>query len=113
MLLFWMLLGGAAGVNVAQAIWRLLGWHTGNVAAAVPIGATAGAVAGALLALISRPSLLVLLMALFSGAAAGSVVGRLTWEGSGEIAGQSAGCLLGGVTWATWLYIERRQGRGW
>src|SRR4051794_19753435 len=66
MLLFWALLGAAAGVNAAQGLWRQLGWLAGNVTVAVPIGAAAGAVIGALLGLVTRPRLLVLLMAVFA-----------------------------------------------
>jgi hypothetical protein len=59
MMVFWMLLGGAAGINVTQRIWHLLGLGAGEVSIAVPVGG----VAGALLGLINNPRLLVLLMA--------------------------------------------------
>jgi hypothetical protein len=39
---FWMLLGGAAGIKLAQSTWQLLGWNAGNVAVAVPVGGVAG-----------------------------------------------------------------------
>jgi hypothetical protein len=77
MMVFWMLLGGAAGINVTQRIWHLLGIGTGAVSIAVPVGGVAGALAGALLGLINNPRLLVLLMAVFAGSAAGAVAGRL------------------------------------
>src|SRR5689334_3270556 len=73
MMTFWMLLGGAAGIKLAQSIWRLLGWGGGEVSVAVPAGGVAGALAGAALGLISNPRLLVLLMAVFAGSAAGAV----------------------------------------
>jgi hypothetical protein len=58
-----------------------------------------GAVGGAFLGLISNPRLLVLLMAVFAGSAAGAVAGRLRWEEIGEIGGQIAGGLVGGIAW--------------
>ena len=76
MMVFWMLLGGAAGINITQRIWHLLGIDTGEVSIAVPVGGVVGALAGALLGLISHPRWLVLLMAVFAGSAAGAVAGR-------------------------------------
>ncbi len=38
MMVFWMLLGGAAGVKLAQTMWQLLGWSAGGVSVAVPVG---------------------------------------------------------------------------
>lgn len=38
MMVFWMLLGGAAGIKLAQSTWRLLHWGTGEVSIAVPVG---------------------------------------------------------------------------
>jgi hypothetical protein len=38
MMTFWMLLGGAAGFKLAQSVWQLLGWDTGDVSIAVPAG---------------------------------------------------------------------------
>jgi hypothetical protein len=103
MMAFWVLLGGAAGIRAAQSIWRLLGVDAGEVAIAVPLGGGIGALAGALLGLISNPRILVLLMAVFAGSAAGAVAGKVPWGEIGEICGQVAGALVGGVAWATWL----------
>jgi hypothetical protein len=86
-----MLLGGSAGVKIMQSIWRVLGVDIGEVSIAVPIGGAVGALAGALLGLISNPRLLVLLMAVFAGSAAGGVSGRIPWGEIGEIGGQVAG----------------------
>jgi hypothetical protein len=108
---FWMLLGGAAGINAAQGLWRLLGLGGGEMAIAVPVGGGAGALVGALLGLISSPRLLVLLMAMFAGAAAGGVAGKLPWGATGEVGGQVAGGLVGGAAWAVWLFLGRGQGR--
>jgi hypothetical protein len=105
MMAFWILLGGAAGVKLAQSVWQLIGWHTGEVSIAVPVGGVVGALAGAALGLIRNPRLLVLLMAVFAGASAGGVAGRLAWGGIGEIGGQIAGGLVGGLAWATWLFV--------
>jgi hypothetical protein len=87
---FWMLLGGAAGIKLGQSLWQLVGWGAGDVSIAVPVGGV-GAVAGALLGLISNPRLLVLLMAMFAGPAAGAVAGKLPWGEIGEVGGQVAG----------------------
>jgi hypothetical protein len=108
MMAFWMLLGGAAGIKLAQGLWHLLGWEVGDVSIAVPVGGVAGALAGALLGFISNPSLQVLLMAVFAGASAGAVAGNLVWGNIGEIAGQVAGGLLGAIAWAAWLVFGRR-----
>lgn len=109
MMAFWMLLGGAAGIRLAQGIWQLLGWGAMGVSVAVPVGGVVGALAGALLGLISNPRLLVLLMAVFAGSAAGGVAGKVPWGEIGEIGGQVAGGVVGGIAWATWLVIERRK----
>jgi hypothetical protein len=111
MMVFWMLLGGAAGVNAAQSLWRLLGLGGGEMSVAVPIGGGAGALVGALLGLITSPRKLVLLMAVFAGASAGAVTGRLPWGAVGEIGGQIAGGIIGAAAWAAWLLVERRRGR--
>lgn len=111
MMAFWMLLGGAAGINAAQSLWHLLGLGSGDMAVAVPVGGGAGALVGALLGLISRPRLLVLLMAVFAGASAGAVTGRLPWGAVGELLGQVAGGLIGAAAWAAWLLVEHRKGR--
>ena len=34
----WMLLGGAAGINLTQRLWGLLGFGVGEVSIAVPVG---------------------------------------------------------------------------
>ena len=111
MMAFWMLLGGAAGIKLMQGVWQVAGWGAGAVSVAVPVGGTAGAVAGALLGLITRPRLLVLLMAVFAGASAGGVAGQLAWGGFGEMAGQAGGGLVGAAAWATWLFLDRRRDR--
>ena len=105
MMAFWMLLGGAAGIKLTQSIWRLLGWGAGEVSIAVPVGGAGGALVGALLGLISNPRLLVLLMAVFAGATAAAVAGKLAWGEIGEIGGQIAGGLVGGMIWAVWLFM--------
>jgi len=69
------------------------------------IGIVVGALVGALLGLISNPRLLVLLMAVFAGSTAGAVAGRLRWGDIGEIGGQVAGGLVGGIAWAVWLFV--------
>ena len=106
-MVFWMLLGGAAGIKLMQSIWRLLGWGAGEVSVAVPVGG----VGGALLGLISNPRLLVLLMAVFAGATAGAVAGKLAWGDIGEIGGQVAGGLVGGIVWAVWLFMSGGKNR--
>ena len=111
MMIFWMLLGGASGIKLAQSIWQLLGWGAGDVSIAVPAGGLAGALAGALLGLISNPRLLVLLMAVFAGASAGAVAGKLPWGTIGEIGGQVGGGLVGGIAWAVWLFVEGKKSR--
>jgi hypothetical protein len=108
---FWMLLGGAAGINVTQTAWRILGWRVGEVAIAVPVGGTVGAAVGALLGLINNPRLLVLLMAVFAGSAAGAVAGKVPWGDVGEMAGQAIGGATGGLAWAVWLRVDRRKAR--
>ncbi|MGH7172643.1 MAG: hypothetical protein ACRELG_20370 [Gemmataceae bacterium] len=108
MIAFWMLLGGAAGIKLAQSVWQLLGWGAGDVSIAVPVGGVIGALAGALLGLISNPRLLVLLMAVFAGASAGAVAGKLPWGEIGEIGGQISGGLVGGMAWAVWLFFGGR-----
>jgi hypothetical protein len=105
MTIFWILLGGAAGIKIAQSLWTLLGFQGGETAIAVPVGCVVGALAGALLGLIRNPRWLVLLMAVYAGAAAGAVAGKIPWGEIGEIAGQVAGGLIGGITWAGWLYF--------
>lgn len=110
MMAFWMLLGGAAGIRLAQSTWQILGWSTGNVSVAVPLGGGIGALAGALLGLITNPRLQVLLMAMFAGASGGAVAGKVPWGEAGEIGGQVVGALLGGIAWAAWLFFDHRKG---
>jgi hypothetical protein len=107
MMVFWIILGGAAGINITQSIWRFVGFSIGEVAIAVPVGGVVGALAGALLGLIRNPRSLVLLMAVFAGSAAGAVAGKLPWGDVGEIGGQLAGGLVGGLAWAAWLFLGR------
>jgi hypothetical protein len=109
MMAFWMLLGAAAGIRLMESAWRFLGFHVGGVSIVVPVGGVVGALGGALLGLISNPRLLVLLMAVFAGAAAGAVAGKLPWGDLGEIGGQVAGGSVGGIAWAAWLFIGRRK----
>jgi hypothetical protein len=104
MMAFWMLLGSAAGIKAMQGIWRFLGLGVGEVAIAVPVGGAVGALVGALLGLIRDPHSLVLLMAMFAGASAGGVAGMVPWGNAGEIGGQVAGGLIGGIAWAAWMY---------
>jgi hypothetical protein len=111
MMAFWTLLGGAAGIRLMEGAWRLLGVNVGEVSIVVPVGGVVGGVVGALLGLISNPRLLVLLMAVFAGSAAGAVAGKLPWGDLGEICGQVAGGLMGGVAWAAWFCIGRGKER--
>jgi hypothetical protein len=109
MLMFWMLLGAVAGVKLLQGIWRMAGWDSGAVAIAVPAGVMAGAIAGGLIGRITRPSLLVLIMALLAGWSLGALAGGLVWAETGQLAGGSFGALVGGLTWTLWLLRERRS----
>ena len=109
MMVFWMLLGGAAGIKIMESIWRFRGIEVGELTIAVPVGGAVGALAGALLGLIKNPRLLVLLMAVFAGASAGGVAGQLPWGDVGQIGGQIAGGLVAGIAWTIWLFIERRK----
>jgi hypothetical protein len=105
MMAFWMLLGAAAGIRLVNSLWHLFGLGAGGASVAVPIGGVAGAAAGAALGRISSPRLLVLLMAVFAGSSAGGVAGELAWGDIGRIGGQVVGGLLGGIAWATWLFV--------
>jgi hypothetical protein len=106
MMVFWALLGAASGIKLTQSVWHFLDWG-GQVSVAVPVGGVAGAGVGALLGLITRPGLLVLLMAVFAGASAGGVAGQLAWGAVGQIGGQVVGGLVGGLAWATWMFLNR------
>jgi hypothetical protein len=110
MIAFWALLGAASGIRLMEGIWRLVDFQVGEVSIVVPVGGVVGALAGGLLGLITNPRLQVLLMAVFAGAAAGAVAGKLPWGDFGEIGGQVAGSLVGGMAWAAWLFIGRRRG---
>jgi hypothetical protein len=110
MVVFWVLLGGASGIKIMQSVWHLLDIAMGDVAIAVPVGGVLGALAGGLLGLISNPRVLVLLMAVFAGSSAGAVAGRIPWGDLGELGGQVAGGLVGGISWAVWLFVNRRKG---
>ena len=105
MVVFWMLLGGSAGIKIMESIWHFLGVEAGEMTVAVPVGGAAGALVGALLGLIKDPRLLVLLMAMFAGASAGGVAGQLLWGDIGQIGGQFTGTLVGGMAWAIWLWV--------
>ena len=107
MMVFGVLLGGAAGIKLCQSLWHLLGWDIGDVSVAVPVGGVVGGVVGAVVARISNPRVLVLLMAVFAGSSAGAVAGKLPWGEVGELAGQFVGGLIGGIAWGTWLYFGR------
>jgi len=109
MMVFWMLLGGAAGIKIMQSVWRFLGVEGGEFSVAVPVGGAVGALAGALLGLIKNPRLLVLLMAVFAGASAGGVAGQLPWGDLGSVGGQIFGGLVGGIAWAIWLLMGRSK----
>jgi hypothetical protein len=111
MLLFWMLLGSVAGINLAQGIWRVAELGAGAFAIAVPVGAVAGAVAGALIGQITRPHLLVLIMAMLAGWSVGGLGGGFAWGELGQLAGGAAGALLGGLTWTAWMLRARRRER--
>ncbi len=106
-LLFWMLLGAVAGITLAQQVWRLAGLTAGLFAIAVPVGAVGGAVGGALVGRITRPHLLVLVMALLAGWSVGALGGGLAWAETGQIAGGFTGALVGGLTWGVWLLRRR------
>jgi stearoyl-CoA desaturase (delta-9 desaturase) len=107
MLAFWVLVGAAAGINLMQAVWRMFGWEVGEVSIAVPVGGGIGALLGALLGLVRDPRVLVLLLAVYAAASAGSVAGRLPWGAVGEVAGAAIGGGVGAVAWATWLFAGR------
>ncbi len=109
MLVFWMLLGAVAGVKLAQGVWRMAGWSTGAIAIAVPAGGVAGSIAGGLIGRITRPALLVLIMALLAGWSLGALAGGLVWAETGQFAGGSIGALVGGLAWTLWLLHERRN----
>jgi hypothetical protein len=111
MMAFWALLGAAAGIKFTQSVWQLLGWTAGEVSVAVPIGGVVGAICGALVGRITSPRLLVLLMAVFAGSSAGSVAGQLPWGDTGRIGGQATGGLIGGLAWATWMFLGRARER--
>jgi hypothetical protein len=109
--LFWMLLGAVAGVTLAQGVWKLAGLTTGAITIAVPVGAVGGAVGGGLIGRITRPHLLVLVMALLAGWSVGALCGSLAWAETGKIAGGFLGALVGGLTWTIWWLRERRTSR--
>lgn len=109
MIVFWMLLGASGGIRLMEGIWRFIDLQVGELSIVVPVGGVVGAVAGGLLGLVSNPRLQVLLMAMFAGAAAGAVAGKLPWGNIGEIGGQIAGGLVGGAAWGTWMLIGLRS----
>ena len=45
------------------------------------------------------------------GTVPGAIAGKLAWGEIGEIGGQVAGGMVGGVAWATWLFLGRGKGR--
>ena len=109
MLVFWMLLGSVAGITLAQSVWRMTGWSTGAFAIAVPVGAVAGTVGGGLVGQITRPSMLVLIMALLAGWSVGALCGGLVWAETGQIPGGFVGALAGGLTWTVCLRRRREN----
>jgi hypothetical protein len=109
MMVFWALLGGAAGIKIMETIWRIRGVEAGELTIAIPVGAAAGALAGALLGLIRNPRLVVLLMAVFAGASAGGVAGQLPWGDVGALGGQIVGGLLGSIAWGIWLLVGQTK----
>jgi hypothetical protein len=109
MLLFWMLLGAVAGVTLMQGVWKLAGLTSGTFAIAVPVGAVGGAMGGGLMGRITRPHLLVLVMALLAGWSVGAMSGGLAWAEAGKIAGGFLGALAGGLTWTVWWLRHRRD----
>jgi hypothetical protein len=109
MMAFWVLLGAASGIRLMESIWRFIDFQVGELSIVVPVGGVVGAFAGGLLGLINNPRLQLLLMAMFAGAAAGAVAGKLPLGDVGEIGGQVAGGLVGGMAWAAWLFIDRRK----
>ena len=42
MMVFWLLLGSAAGIKISQSLWQFLGWSDGEVSVAVPVGGSLG-----------------------------------------------------------------------
>lgn len=106
-LVFWALLGSVAGVNLAQGVWRVAGPGAGAFAIAVPIGAVAGAAGGVLVGRITRPHLLVLVMAVLAGWSVGGLAGGFAWAEIGQITGGFVGSLVGALTWAVWVHRER------
>ena len=109
MILFWVLLGAVAGVTLMQGVWKLAGLTTGAFAIVVPVGAVGGAVGGGLIGRITRPHLLVLIMALLAGWSVGAMGGGLPWDETGKIAGGFLGALAGGLTWTVWWLREPRD----
>jgi len=61
MMVFWMLLGGAAGIKIMESICRFCGVEVEELTIAVSVGGAMGALGGALLGLINNPRLVVLL----------------------------------------------------
>jgi hypothetical protein len=109
MIAFWILLGASSGIRLMESIWRLLDFQVGALSIVVPVGGVIGATAGALLGFVSNPRWQILVMAVFAGAAAGAVAGKLPWGDVGEVGGQVVGGLVGGAAWWTWMYIDRRR----
>jgi hypothetical protein len=107
--LFWTLMGAVAGVTLVQAIWKLAGLTAGAFAIVVPVGAVGGAVGGGLIGRITRPHLLVLVMALLAGWSVGAMSGGLAWSETGTIVGGFLGATVGGLTWTVWWLRERRD----
>ena len=87
----------------------MTGLRSGEFAIALPVGAVAGAVGGGLVGRITRPHLLVLVMALLAGWSVGALGGGLAWAETGKIAGGFIGALGGGLTWAVWLLTGRGE----
>jgi hypothetical protein len=112
MLLFGMLLGGVAGINFVQFLWKMFGWTVGRYSIALPVGAVLGACGGALAGRVSDPGVLVLFAGLFAGWATGSTAGKQAWGDVGALAGQFIGAAAGVLVWLAWFLVHRAKQRG-
>jgi len=111
MLLFGVLLGGVAGINFVQFLWKMLGWTVGHYSIALPVGAVLGACGGALAGRVSDPRVLVLFAGLFAGWATGGTAGKQAWGDVGALAGQFIGAAAGVVVWLAWFLVDRAKQR--
>ncbi len=109
MLIFGVLLGGVAGINFVQFLWKMFGWTVGRYSIALPVGAVLGACGGALAAKISDPCVLVLFAGLFAGWATGNTAGKQAWGDVGALAGQFIGAAVGVLAWLAWFRVHRAK----